>query len=90
MAADLSSGPDKLRAAAEQGVTFPEILRQHMLASLPEYEGDYEGADFSAQFHMGPSEIVHEIDVVLHGTTVASEPMFTTLEEQYGWITTHP
>src|SRR4030095_4097538 len=84
------SGAEKLRRASEQGVTFPEILRQHVAASVPEYEGDYEGPEFSAQFHLGPSETVREIDVVLYGNMEVAEATFAQLTERYEWITTHP
>jgi hypothetical protein len=86
----LPSGADKIRAAAEQGIEFPDILRRHLEASPARHGGDYEGPDFSAQFSLGSADVVKHVDVVLYGTTTASEPMFQLLEEQYGWITTHP
>jgi hypothetical protein len=86
----LMSGAEKLRAAAAQGVEFPEILRQHFESS-PAHEGvDYQGPGFSAQFNLGSDEVVQQVDVVLYGQTVAAEPMFEFLEERYGWITTYP
>ncbi len=86
----LPSGVEKIRAAAEQGVVFPDILRQHLESSLAQHGGDYQGPDFSAQFNLGSSEVVKQVDVVLYGTTVSSEPMFALLQERYGWVTTHP
>ena len=86
----LPSGAEKIRAAAEQGVVFPDIIRQHLESSPAEHGGDYEGPDFSAQFNLGSSEVVEQVDVVLYGKTVASGPMFAFLEERFGWVTTFP
>ena len=86
----LPSGTEKLRAAAEQGVVLPDIIRQNLEASPAQQGGDYEGPEFSAQFYLGSSEVVQQVGVVLYGTAVASEPMFALLERQYGWVTTHP
>jgi hypothetical protein len=86
----LPSGAEKIQAAAEQGVTFPEIIRQHLERAPAEHGGDYKGPDFKAAFFLGSSEIVHEVGVQLYGTTVASEPMFALLEQRFGWVTTHP
>jgi hypothetical protein len=86
----LPSGAEKLRAASEQGVVFPEIIRQHLESSPAQHGGNYEGPDFSAQFNLGSSDIVKEVDVVLYGKTVASGPMFALLAERHGWITTFP
>ena len=86
----LPSGAEKIRAAAERGVVFPDIIRQHLESSPAQYGGEYEGPGFSAQFNLGAAELVQEVDVVLYGITVASEPMFELLEREYGWVTTHP
>jgi hypothetical protein len=86
----LASGEEKIRAAAEQGVVFPDIIRQHLESSPAQRGGDYKGPDFSAQFMFESSEIVQQVDAVLYGNTVASEPMFALLEQRYGWVTTHP
>lgn len=86
----LPSGAEKIRAAEEQGVVFPEIIRQHLESSPARHGGESEGPELSAQFSLGSSEPVPHVDVVLYGDTVASEPMFARLEERYGWITTHP
>jgi hypothetical protein len=86
----LPSGAEKIQAAAERGIVFPDIIRQHLESSPARHGGDYEGPDFSAQFNLGPTEIVQQIDVVLYGNTVASQPMFAQLERQYGWVTTYP
>jgi hypothetical protein len=86
----LPSGQDKIRAAAEKGIEFPEVLRKNF-ESLPErHAADYEGRDFSAEFILGASEIVEHIDVVLRGKTIASDPTFETLHERFGWVTTYP
>lgn len=84
------SGAEKLRMAAAKGITFPDILRQHLESRPAQESADYQGAEFSAQFHFGPDEVVQQVDVVLYGTTTASEPMFALLEERFGWVTTHP
>jgi hypothetical protein len=81
---------EKLREAAERGVAFPDVIRQHLESSPAQHGGHYQGPDFSAEFYLGSSEVVQRVDVVLYGNTVASEPMFALLEERYGWITTHP
>ncbi len=83
------SGPEKLQRAAEQGVQFPEFLRQQIEATLPEYEGVFETSGFSAEFHLGSSETVETVDVVLHGDMGSAEATFATLG-RYGWIVTHP
>ncbi|MCE9532238.1 MAG: hypothetical protein K8T89_14130 [Planctomycetes bacterium] len=84
------SGAEKLLMAEAKGVRFPDSLRQHLESSPAQAGADYEGPDFSAQFHFGPNDVVQIVDVVLYGTTTASDPMFARLKEQYGWITTHP
>ena len=86
----LPSGADKIRKAAEMGIVFPDVIRKHLESSPARHGGSYTGPDFSADFHLGPSDMVQQIDVVLYGTTVASEPMFALLEERHGWVTTHP
>ena len=86
----LPSGAEKIQAAAERGVVFPDTMRQHLESSPAQYGGDYEGPDFSAQFGLGAAELVQQVDVILYGTTVASEPMFEVLERRFGWVTTFP
>jgi hypothetical protein len=86
----LPSGVDKIRLAAERGIAFPESLREQLERIPARNGGDYEGPDFSAQFSLGTSKIVQQIDVILYGNTVASGPMFAVLEERFGWVTTHP
>jgi hypothetical protein len=86
----LPSGAEKIAAAAQQGIVFPDSIRHHMESAPARHGGDYEGPGFSAQFNLGTSEIVRQVDVVLYGTTAASQSMFELLERQYGWITTHP
>jgi hypothetical protein len=86
----LPSGAEKIRIAAERGIVIPDIIRQSLESTPARYGGDYQGPDFSAQFNLGAAEIVQQIDVVLYGRTVASEPMFALLERRYGWVTTHP
>ena len=86
----LPSGAEKIRAAAERGIDFPEIIRQSLESSPAEHGGDYVGPDFSAEFNFGSSDVVKQVDVVLYGTTSASLPNFGLLEERYGWVTTHP
>lgn len=86
----LPGGAEKVQAAAERGIIFPEILRQHLDSAPGEYGGDYEGPDFSAKFYLGAAEVVQQIEVVLYGATVASEPMFALLEQECGWVTTYP
>jgi hypothetical protein len=86
----LPSGAEKIKAAAARGIELPEVLRQHLEASPADEGGDYQGPGFSAQFYLGSDEVVQQVGVVLHGQTVASEPMFAFLKERYGWITTHP
>jgi hypothetical protein len=86
----LPSGPDKIRAAAEKGIQFPEILRKHLESAPATYGGEYEGPDFSAQFSLGSSRNVEQADLALYGNTTAAEPMLEVLKKKYGWITTHP
>jgi len=86
----LPSGKDRIRAAAERGVVFPEVIRQHLESTPSRIAGEYEGPDFSAQFNLGTADLVQTIDVVLYGNTVASEPMFESLERAFGWITSFP
>lgn len=84
------SGAEKLRIATAQGITFPDIFRKHFESSRAQEGAEYQGPEFSAQFHFGPDEVVQQVDIVLYARTTASEPMFTLLEERYGWITTYP
>ncbi len=86
----LPSGAEKIRVAAERGIVFPDVVRQHLELAPAWYGGDYQGPDFSAQFNLGAAAIVQHVDVVLYGNTAASEPMFELLERQYSWVTTHP
>jgi hypothetical protein len=86
----LPSGTDKIRAAAEQGIVFPDVIRQHLEASPAEEGGDYRGPDFSAEFFLGSAESVDHVAVVLYGNTTASEPIFALLEERFGWVCTSP
>ena len=76
MCGRLPSGAEKIRASAGAGVVFPDIIRKHLESSPEHYGGDYEGSGFSAQFNLGSSRIVQQVDVVLYGNTVASEPTF--------------
>lgn len=82
------SGAEKIRAAEASGIIFPDVIRQQFESAPAHHAGDYEGPDFSAQFGLGAGEIIQAIDVVLYGTTAASEPMFAYLKKNYGWITT--
>jgi hypothetical protein len=82
-------GPEKLRRASQQGVTFPEILRQHIAASISQFEAGYDASEFSAEFNLGSSETVQEIDVRLVGKMDPAQALFATLD-RYGWIATHP
>jgi hypothetical protein len=84
------SGIEKLQIATEQGITFPEILREHLASSPSKYEGAYESAEFSVEFYMDDSEVIQEIGVVLRGTTSRSKTFFALLGERFGWIITHP
>jgi hypothetical protein len=86
----LPSGANKIRKAAEMGIEFPEVIRNALEATPVRHGGDYSGPRFSAQFVLGASDTVDHVDVVLYGNTVASEPMFAQLREQFGWETTHP
>ncbi len=86
----LPSGVEKIQEAAKRGVVFPDIIRRHLESTPAKQAGDYKGPEFSAQFRLGSSDVVQQVDVVLYGTTTASTPMFALLEERYGWITTHP
>ena len=86
----LPSGAEKIRRAAERGVVFPESIRQSLQPIPAKYGGEYAGPSFSAQFNLGAAEMVQQIDVLLYGKAVASDPMFALLERRYGWVTTHP
>ncbi len=86
----LPSSLEIIRQAAESGVEFPEVLRKCFESTPARYAGDFEGPEYSAEFILGSSEIVQQIDVVLRGNTVASDSAFDALESRYGWITTHP
>lgn len=86
----LPSGAEKIRSAAERGIVFPDFLRQHFESAPASFGGKYEGAEFSAQFSLGSSDVVQEIDVVLYGTTTESDPLFSLLEVRYDWITAYP
>lgn len=85
----LPSGAEKIQAAKEKGIEFPDVIRQHLESAPAQYGGDYEGPEFSAQFILGADEVVQQVDIVLYGTTTAVEPMLEFLEREYGWITTH-
>ena len=84
------SASDVLSAAASQGVTFPDVIREHILSRPPQYEGTYEGVNFSAEFYMSASGPIEEINVVLREETTESEAMFELLYEKFGWVTTIP
>lgn len=86
----LPSGLDQLRVFEEKGIDLPDVLRKNFESMPAIFAGDYQNEDFSAEFRLGSTEIVQQIDVVLRGTTVASEKYLSKLESEYGWITTHP
>ena len=86
----LPSGAEKIRAAEEQGIVFPDVIRQSLESTPAKHGGEYEGPEFSAQFDLGPSNVVQSVSVMLYGTTTASEAVFAILEERYGWIATFP
>lgn len=86
----LPSGKERIRAAVEKGVVLPDALLKYLETSSANLGAEYEGSDFSAQFNLGSSETVQEVDIVLYGKTTRSDPNFELLEEQFGWITTHP
>jgi hypothetical protein len=86
----LPSGADKIRLAAERGIVFPDVLRTQLERIPAKHGGEYECPSFSAQFSLGSSSEVLDVDVVLYGTTADSDPMFEFLEREYGWVTTHP
>lgn len=86
----LPSGAEKIQAAKQKGIEFPEILRKHFEAAPAQHGAEFNGPDFSAQFSLGPSDVVQEIDVTLRGKTTASERNLAVLEKRFGWITTYP
>ena len=86
----LPSGDEKIRAAAEQGVIFPDIIRESLQRTPAQHGGEFKCPDFSASFNLGAAETVQQVQVLLYGKTTASEPMFGVLEKRFGWITTHP
>jgi len=86
----LPSGLEQLRVFEERKIELPEVLRKNFEKMPAIFAGDYQNEDFSAEFRFGSMEIVQHIDVVLRGTTVASEEYLQKLESYHGWITTHP
>jgi hypothetical protein len=86
----LLSGIEKIQAAAERGVAFPDGIRRNIESLPARHGGDYEGPGFSATFILGSSDVVQQIDAVLYGTATASEPMFQLLKNRHEWVTTHP
>src|SRR5262245_55575399 len=76
-------GEEKIRAAAEKGVVFPDIIRESLERSPAELGGEFEGSDFSASFVLGPSETVQRVHVLLYGNTTSSEPMLAILRQRF-------
>ena len=85
----LPSGQSVLDTMAKYG-PVPDVFRRNLESRPMGYGGVYEGQCFSAEFDLGPEEIVSHIDIILRGTTTAAAPMLRLLNEQYGWIITHP
>lgn len=86
----LPSGAEKIQAAKEKGIEFPDVIRLHLESAPAQYGGEYEGPEFSAQLYFGPDDIVQQINIVLYGNTTAYDPIAEFLERESGWITTHP
>src|SRR5262245_54895878 len=86
----LPSGKEKIRAAAEQGLVFPDVIRESFARMPAQHGAEFKGAEFSASFILGAEQTVKQVDVLLYGKTTASEPNFALLKERFGWITTHP
>src|SRR5262245_64596625 len=84
------SGEEKIRAAAEQGVVFPDVIQESFARMPAQHGAEFKGAEFSASFSQGAAEIVKQVDVLLYGKTTASEPNFAILKERFDWLTTHP
>ena len=50
------SGREKLAVMEAQGITVPEVIREHWLRSNGAYQGLIEGIGFSVEFHLGEDE----------------------------------
>jgi hypothetical protein len=83
------SGVERIHAASELGVTFPDALKQPLERLPAILGGDYHEPAFSAQFGLGASANVQQIDLVLYGDATAATAPLRMLDVVYGWVTTH-
>jgi len=79
-----TSGPEKLRLAAERGVELPEHIRR-WIETLPSLlEGFVEGDDFSVAFGLGHEEPVRFLCVEPHGVSPELDRLLSALESEVG------
>jgi hypothetical protein len=79
-----TSGPEKVRLAAERGVELPEAIRRWMETLPSLLEGVVEGDDFRVEFGLGDREPVPCLFVEPRGLSPELDRLLTALEAEYG------
>jgi hypothetical protein len=79
------SGPEKLAAAREKGIEFPEVIRKHLEQSPATLQADFEAGDFSMQFYGFESQPLRTIRVEVRGNGNPL-PVLAALCKPNGWI----
>ena len=61
------SGAEKVRVAEAQGIKFPSILREAMIAQPAKHVAEFEAGDISLSFRFGSEALVREIGLEVRG-----------------------
>ena len=79
-----TSGPEKIRLAAERGIEFPPAVREHLQSFPALYEAVAEGDGYYVEFCLGPSEPVTELVVEPRGDHPELHQWLRELEARVG------
>jgi hypothetical protein len=79
------SGPEKIAAAREMGVEFPEVIRKHMEQRPATLQADFQGDEFSMRFYGFESQPLRTIYVEVRGSGNPL-PALAALCRPHGWI----
>jgi hypothetical protein len=79
-----TSGPEKVRLAAENGVILPDAIRLWMETLPALLEGAVEGDDYLIEFGLGHEEPVASLYVEPHGDGPELDRLLAALEDEFG------
>jgi hypothetical protein len=80
------SGIEKLASIKEQGVEFPDLLRQHFEKMPATDQGDFEGDGFSIRFFLGSGGETATVDAEVRGDTERAFPLLRLLANENRWV----